>query len=180
MNTRRLTLLSILLALSVVLNIVERVLMQGITALAGPLLAPLLGVGGLRIGLANIVVLLILYTYGKKDSFVVLILRVILVGLLYTGISSVPFYTSLVGGLLAFTMMNIFKLLPGFSIISVSIMGAIGHVVGQMFVAFLFFDYYIAAYFPLMLLLSLPSGFIIGKLTIKLLAILKPLIVSEV
>lgn len=175
MKTKRLTLLSVLLALSVVLNIVERVVMQGITALAGPFLAPLLGVGGLRIGLANIVVLLILYTYGKKDSLTVLLLRVLLVGLLYSGLASIPFYTSLVGGLLAYSIMVLVKSFNTFSIIGISILGAVGHVIGQILVAIVFFDYYIAAYFPLMLLLSLPSGFIVGKLTISLLKILKPL-----
>ncbi len=179
METKRLTLLAVLLALSVIINIVERVVMLGITSLLGPFFAPLLGAGGLRIGLANIVVLLVLYTYGTRDAFAILFMRVFLVGLLYTALFSVPFFTSLVGGAIAFTLMVLFKSLKGFSLISVSIMGAVGHVMGQMIVAVTIFGFFVIAYFPLMVLISIPAGFVVGKITIRMIEILKPITVKE-
>ncbi len=177
MQTRRLTMLAILLAVSVVLNIVERTTMQALTQPFALVLGPIIGAGGIRLGLANVVVLLVLYTYGMRDSFSLLMFRIIIVGQLAIGLFSIPFFTSLVGGLIAFTLMILFKKLKGFSIISVSIMGAIGHVIGQILVAVIVFGLIeILVYFPLMLLISIPAGIFTGKLTEKLLTYLTPVI----
>ena len=177
MQTRRLTMLSILLAVSVVLNIVERTTMQALTQPFAIILGPILGAGGIRIGLANVVVLIVLYTYGLRDSFSLLMFRILIVGQLAIGLFSIPFFTSLIGGLVAFTLMILFKNLKGFSIISVSIMGAVGHVIGQILVAVVVFGLIeILVYFPFMLMFSIPAGIFTGKLTEKLLDYLKPVI----
>lgn len=78
---KKFTRLSILLALSVALNILE-------TAL--PLFET--NIPGLRLGLANIVTLFIIYQYDLKDAFYVGILRVFLVGILRTGLFSTTFF----------------------------------------------------------------------------------------
>ena len=175
MQTRRLTFLAILLAVSVVLNIVERVTMQALTQPFALLLGPVIGAGGIRIGLANVVVMTVLYTYGLRDSFALLMLRIILVGQLAVGLFSIAFFTSLVGGIVGFFLMVIFKSMRGFSLISVSIMGAVGHVFGQIFVGVIVFALIeIVFYLPFMLMIALPAGVFTGKLTMKLLDILKP------
>ncbi len=174
METKRLTLLSILLALSIVINLVERIVMQTITG-SIPFLLPLLGAGGLRIGLANTVVLLVLYTYNTKDAFALLFIRVFIVALATGTLLAVPFYTGLIGGLFAFTMMMTFKKLKVFSLMSVSVMGAIGHVIGQIAVAMFIVDVSVIFYFPFIFLFSIPAGFLVGSITIKLIGYLQPL-----
>lgn len=174
MQTKRLTMLAILLAASVVLNIVERTTMAALTQPFVAILGPVVGAGGIRIGLANVVILLILYTYGTKDAFALLIFRIIIVGQLAIGLFSVPFFTSLVGGLISFTLMILFKKLQGFSLISVSIVGAVGHVLGQIIVAMVLFGLPILFYLPAMILISIPAGIFTGKLAERLLINLKP------
>ena len=69
MNTKRLVTLSIFLSISIVLSIVESFL-------------PVIPIVGAKLGLANIMTLVILSLYGEKDAFVVVILRVLLVSIL--------------------------------------------------------------------------------------------------
>jgi heptaprenyl diphosphate synthase len=177
MQTRRLTFLAVLLAASVVLNIVERVTMQALTQPIAIILGPVVGAGGIRIGLANIVVMLILYNFSTKDAFILLLLRIIIVGQLAIGLFSLPFWTSLMGGVTGFFLMSIIKSFKGFSVISVSIMGAIGHVFGQIFIAVIFFELIeIVVYIPFMLMLSVPAGIFTGRITMKLNTILKPML----
>src|SRR5574344_1970602 len=82
METKRIMRLSMLLALSVVLNIIENII-------------PLFNgtVPGVKLGLANIVILFVLFKY----AFFLTIVRVFLVGMLNTGIFSIAFWFSLVG-----------------------------------------------------------------------------------
>jgi len=162
MQTKKMILIAILLGVGIVVNIVERLAIQGFT-----------GVPFIRLGLANIVVLLVLYSYGMKDAFAVLILRVLIVAMLTTGPGSPTFFLSLSGGLVAFTMMLTFKNLPGFSIISVSVMGAVGHAVGQILMAmFILSTQEIVYYLPLLIIMSVPTGIFVGLVTKRLLLIL--------
>ncbi len=158
MQTKRLVFLAIMLGVSVVLNIVERTAIQGFT-----------GLPMVRLGLANIVVLILLYTYGIKDAFGVLIIRIILVGFV-TGLFSPAFFLSLAGGMVAFSLMTLFKKLPGFTIISVSIMGSLGHAVGQIFMAvFLLNTEEIIFILPILIAISIPTGIFTGMVARKLL-----------
>src|SRR5574344_1024195 len=108
MKTKDFTRLSLLLALSVVLNLIESVIpiFNGI-------------IPGLKIGLANIVVLFVLYEYSFKDALYISILRVFLVGILRTGLFSISFYFSLGGAILSTIMMFIFKRFTKLSIIGI-------------------------------------------------------------
>ena len=160
MRTKRLTLLAILLAVSIVLSIVESFI-------------PVI-VWGAKLGLANVVTLIIMYIYGEKDAFLVLILRIILVGLLRGTIFNVTFYLSLSGGMVAYLMMLLFFKLKRFSIISVSIMGAFGHSVGQIVMAiFIIERRELIFYFPYILLFSIATGVFTGMIAIRSLKIVK-------
>ncbi len=163
-RTRKLVLLAILLSVSIVVNVVERFALQGVT-----------GMPWMRLGLANIVVLLVLYTYGVKDGFAIMALRILLVAMLTTGIGSVGFLLSVGGGSIAFIMMVIFRFLPGFSLVSVSVMGALGHATGQimMAIALLATDEIIYT-LPLLMIMSVPTGIFVGIVTQRLLTVLGP------
>lgn len=160
MKTKRLTLLAVMLATSIVLSIVESFI---------PVFIP-----GVKIGLANVVTLIIFYIYGDRDALLILVLRIFLVGTLAGTIGSPGFFLSLSGGMTAYLMMFTFKHLKVFSIIGVSIMGAFGHSVGQIAMAiFLIERTELIFYLPWILVLSVATGVITGMVSQRSLAIVK-------
>ena len=161
MKTKRIVNLSIFLSMSIVLSIVESFL-------------PVLPVVGAKLGLANIITLVILSLYGERDAFVVVILRVILVGLLRGSLGNVGFFLSLGGALAAYSMMVLFLRLKVFSIISVSVMGSLGHSVGQITVAIIILSTKeLIYYFPLLFLVAIPTGIFTGSVAKKFIDITK-------
>lgn len=153
MQTRKLTMLSILLAMSIVVSIVESLLI--------PLLS--FSIPGAKLGLANIVTIVIMYHYSEKDAFTILILRIILVGILRASIFQYPFWLSLSGGMLSFILMYVFKRLNVFNKVSVSVMGSVGHATGQILMAILLLDTAeLGFYLPILFLISIPTGIFVG------------------
>ena len=151
---KKFTRLSMLLALTVALNIIETSL-------------PLLNgyIPGLRLGLANIVTLFILYQFGFKDALYVGILRVFLVGILRTGIFSTTFFFSLTGVLLSIIFMYLAKRFLNLSIIGVSIIGSIAHSTGQILASIFILQMDAMIYYlPWLLLFSIPTGILVGIL----------------
>ena len=149
MNTKRLVSLSIFLSMSIVLSIVESFI-------------PAFSVPGAKLGLANIMTLVILNIYGERDAFLVVTLRILLVGLI-RGMIFPTFWFSLAGGLLAYIMMVIFKRFKVFSIVSVSVMGSLGHSAGQIIMAILVLSTpQLAYYFPVLFLIAIPTGIFTG------------------
>ena len=151
---KKFTRLSMLLALSVALNIIETSL-------------PLLNgyIPGLRLGLANIVTLFILYQFGLKDALYIGILRVFLVGILRTGIFSTTFFFSLTGVLLSILFMYLAKRFFNLSIIGVSIIGSIAHSTGQVLASIFILQMSSMIYYlPWLLLFSIPTGILVGIL----------------
>ncbi len=160
MKTKRLTTLSIMLAVSIVLAIVESMI-------------PAIPIPGVKLGLANVVTLILMYRYGHKDAFTVLILRIILVGLLRGNIFNVTFYLSFAGGMSAYLMMFIFNKVKVFSIVGVSIMGAFGHSVGQIIMAIILLETTeLIFYFPYILVLSVITGVVTGIIARRSLTII--------
>lgn len=151
------TRLTILLSLSVVLNIIESFI---------PLFSGIMP--GFKLGLANIVTLFIVYEYGLKNALYVGILRVFLVGLLRTGLFNTHFIFSLSGCVLSIIMMFLAKKI-NLSIIGVSITGAIFHSIGQVLIAIILLNSSIIYYLPWLLLFSIPTGIIIGLICKQLL-----------
>ncbi len=88
------------------------------------------GVPGIRLGLANSVVLSALYIMPKKDAFLISIIRIILAGLTFNGVSAMLF--SLAGGLFSFAVMAVCQKSKKFSVIGVSAAGGIAHNAGQL------------------------------------------------
>lgn len=147
--------LAMLLSISIILNILESFI-------------PIFNFPGLRIGLANIITLLVLYTYGFKDAIYIALLRVLLVGILRTGLFSITFYFSLFGTILSLITMGIIKKTK-LSIIGVSIVGAIMHNVGQIIASFIFINTNMIYYLPLLIITSIITGTIIGLISKQLL-----------
>lgn len=152
MSLRKLTQLSMLLALSVVLNIFESMI-------------PILGniIPGCKLGLANVVVLFAVFMYRFKDAMFLSIMRVLIVGILRTGLLNIVFFFSLGGAILSTIMMCLAHRFTKLSVIGVSIVGAVSHSVGQIIVAVIgLHTSNLIFYLPYLLLLSVPTGILVG------------------
>ncbi|MGN1115084.1 MAG: Gx transporter family protein [Candidatus Ornithomonoglobus sp.] len=150
MNTKRLTTISMLTALSLIIFIIEAQL---------PPLAP---IPGIKLGLANVITLITLEWFGRKDAFAVLVLRIVL-GCIFAG-TMMSFMYSLAGGLLCFAVMSLaMKLFKGSKIWVISVFGAISHNIGQIIVAVLITStWQIAAYLPILLVSAVITGMFTG------------------
>jgi heptaprenyl diphosphate synthase len=163
MELRKLTRLSMLLAFAVVLNLFESII-------------PILGniIPGARLGLANVVILFAIYLYGFKEAIFLSIMRVIVVGILATGLFNVVFFFSLGGGILSVIIMYLTHKFTKLSIVKVSIIGSLFHSIGQIIVAIIFLNSFdIVFYLPYLLILSIPTGAIIGMISKQVICFFK-------
>lgn len=120
------------------------------------------GVPGMKLGLANLAVVVVLYLYGWREALIVNILRITLTGFLFGNLFSILF--SLSGALVSFVCMLSAKKL-GLSLYGVSIAGGVSHNVGQLLAAaFIVQTVKIGYYAPILLIAGLVTGFVIGVL----------------
>ena len=124
LRTKRITFLALFASLTLLLSYVEMLLPPIFTAIPG-----------IKMGLPNIVIILILYRFGIAEATVVSAVRLLTVTLLFG--NPMMFCYSLAGAALSLTVMAILKKLDFISIVGVSVAGAIMHNVGQMIVAIL-------------------------------------------
>lgn len=159
MSTNKIAKLSMLLAISVVLSLIESII---------PFFNGM--VPGIKLGLANIVIVYAIYKYDFKDALYISILRVFLVGILRTGLFSITFFFSLIGALLSLSVMYLFKKYTKLSTIGISVIGAIFHSLGQTIVAIIFLsNINIIYYLPILLISSVITGVLVGMISNKLL-----------
>ena len=118
---KKTALLGMLVALAFVLSYIET-------------LIPInLGIPGAKLGLANLVVMVALYTLGTKEAFALSMVRILLTGLTFSSMAAMLY--SFAGGLLSFAVMYLVKRSKLFSAAGVSVLGGISHNAGQIFVA---------------------------------------------
>lgn len=119
------------------------------------------GVPGIKLGLANLVVLLVLYTMNARAALLVSVLRILLAGFLFGNPFSILY--SLSGGLLSFLVMWLLKRSGRLGCISVSVAGGICHNIGQLLLAAVIVEnYHIFYYIPVLLLAGLLTGLLVG------------------
>lgn len=129
------------------------------------------GVPGMKLGLANLAVVLTLYLYGVKEAFLLNFMRVLLAGFLFGNLYMILY--SLAGALVSFLFMVIFKKAGWFSIIGISMAGGVFHNVGQVLVAMWVVDTLAVLYYlPPLLIAGVITGGIIGYIT----TVIKPYI----
>lgn len=157
MKTKSITTISILTAISVVISIIESYF-----TFIGNI------VPGLKLGLANIVVIFALYKYNFKTAIGVSLVRVLIVALIRTGFG-LNFFFSLVGAMFSVLSMSLVKR-THLSVIGVSIIGSVSHSIGQVLVGIIMLDNYnVIYYLPYLLLFSIPTGILIGLMSKKIL-----------
>lgn len=161
MNTKKIVFMAIMLSIAIVVSIVESMI-------------PLFWVPGAKLGLANVVTLVVLYLYGKKDALLLLILRILLVGLLKGSFLMPGFFLSVSGGLVAYMFMITFMQMRVFSIVGVSVTGALGHSIGQILMAIVLLSTpQLFYYFPIIFFISIPTGIFTGYVSMMFLDISK-------
>lgn len=121
------------------------------------------GIPGVKLGLANLVIVVALYLLPAHQVFFIQIARIVLVSFLFGNLSMMLY--SLAGGLLSFLVMSLLKKAGGFSVIGVSIAGGVTHNIGQLIVAILVVQNMKIAYYASVLMIAgLITGGLIGML----------------
>ena len=125
---------------------------------------PSIGIPGVKLGLANIVILIILYEIGIVEAIIVDLSRVLLVGLLRGTIASMGFLMSLTGAVMSLGIMILFFLLvKKLSIIANSVVGSLFHVMGQILIAIIFLGSgYVLFYLPIIGISAIITGVLVG------------------
>lgn len=122
------------------------------------------GIPGIKLGIANLVIIVALYYLGPKYAFTVNLVRVLIAGLLFTGFFGAAY--SLAGALLSFAVMIFLKRTKLFSVVGISMAGGVAHNLGQLLVAaFLIANTKIFLYFPVLIFSGMISGAAIGVLS---------------
>lgn len=154
---RKALLISVFLSLSIILQIAESFIFI-------PLFLP-----GIKLGLANIVTIIVLYVYGIKEAAKIGVMRIFLAGILRNGLG-INFLFSLTGILFSLTVSSFLKRTGKFSIMGVSIAGANFHMIGQIVVASAVYrtNLLYVSYLPYMLLISLFTGMLTGYFAEKI------------
>lgn len=123
-----------------------------------------IGIPGVKLGLANLIIVWALYTLGSREALTVNVMRILLVGFLFGNLSMMLY--SLAGALLSFLCMYLARKSGMFSVIGVSVIGGIAHNIGQLTAAMLVLETVSLVYYgPVLLLSGLATGFLIGIIT---------------
>ena len=147
--------LGFLLALSMILSYIESILPLSI------------GIPGIKLGLPNLIVVILLYLYGEKEALIVNVLRIVLTGFMFGNLFAILY--ALAGALFSFTVMLFMKKSNIFSIAGVSIGGGVFHNIGQLIVAMFVVETYAPVfYLPVLLAAGVATGFIIGLISMRL------------
>ena len=91
------------------------------------------GIPGVKLGLANLVIVIALYKMKLTEVYLLSVVRVLLSGFIFGNYFSIIY--SLAGGLLSLTVMALLKKNKGFSVMGISVAGGVFHNVGQLIVA---------------------------------------------
>lgn len=176
-NTKKFITVAVLISLGVVLSLFDRLISQGILSLLPgfAMIAP-----NFKLGLANIIILLLLYNYGAGCTLLGVTLKVLILALFNPNGAPMSFGGSYLS---FFVMYLLFKLTKNIKyIIFVSAVGGFAHSLGQIIFGFLWYglidiknlilqgevNYDILIYSPAMLILGLITGVLIGLIAMQL------------
>lgn len=123
-----------------------------------------LGIPGVKLGLANLVIVIVLYKMGTKEAYILSVVRVVLAGFLFGNLFSILY--SLTGGLLSLSVMIVLKKSGKFSLIGISGAGGVFHNIGQLVMAAVVLESLSVVYYlPVLLFSGMLTGILIGILS---------------
>ena len=159
-SVKKLAICGVLSALALVLGYLEH-------------LVPLpIGIYGIKLGLANLAVIVPLYLVGAPAAIAINTVRILLSSLLFG--NTVSLWYSLAGAALSLLVMAVLKRTDLFSKVGVSIAGAVMHNVGQVITAVLVLRTAEIGYYLVVLLFTgILSGIFVGILGASLIKYVK-------
>ena len=120
-----------------------------------------IGIPGVKLGLANLVIVVAMYKMNKKQVYLLSVTRVVLAGFMFGNLFSIVY--SLAGSLLSLAVMYGLKRKEAFSIMGISMAGGVFHNIGQLIVAMIVLESLNLVYYASVLLISgLITGIVIG------------------
>jgi heptaprenyl diphosphate synthase len=133
---------------------------------------------GVKLGIANLVTMLMIYIYSWKEAAAVSVVRIFVIGFLFGNLFSIAY--SLAGGAISLLVMLLIKRIPGFSISGCSIAGGVAHNIGQLLVAMVLVDSFSLMYYlPILLISGAVTGLVVGLVAAQVLVRIRPLLVRE-
>ena len=148
-DTRKLTRLALMATFALILSYLESKI------------PPLVAIPGVKVGLANIVVIFALYKMGLKEAIIVSAIRIFIVAMLFG--SPVSMLYSLAGAVLSLAVMFLLKKFTPLGKVAVSVSGGVMHNVGQIAVASIILDTNVVVYYlPFLILSGTIAGIAVG------------------
>lgn len=147
MKAKRVTVMAMCIALAMILSYVESQI-------------PSPGIPGVKLGLANLVVVFALYRLGWKEAAGISLLRVFLVSLLFGHAASLAYSAS--GAALSLVGMILLKRTDKLSCVAVSVIGGVLHNAGQILMAWALMGANVVWYLPVLVLSGTVAGVAIG------------------
>ena len=115
------------------------------------------GIPGVKLGLANLVIVIALYKMKLTEVYLLSVVRVLLSGFIFGNYFSI-----------------IYSLAGGFSVMGISVAGGVFHNVGQLIVAMLVVETFsVGYYFSVLLVAGLITGLVIGIVSAEMLKRIK-------
>lgn len=158
MDMRRTAELGLFLALALILSYVESLIPFSF------------GIPGMKLGLPNLIVLLLLYDEtgnGAREALLVNILRIVLSGFLFSNLYAILY--ALAGAVFSFAAMCVGRRMKRFSMMGVSILGGVFHNIGQILVAMTVVETFAVAYYaPFLIVAGTVTGALLGLVGMEL------------
>ena len=148
-NIRKLTCLALTISFAMILSYIEA------------RIPAFVAIPGVKVGLANIAVIFILYKMGPKEAAIVSGLRILLISILFGNVESLFF--SLMGAAFSLAVMLLLKYLTPLSEVVVSVSGGVMHNVGQIVAAMILLQTNVVTYYlPFLVLSGTIAGVVVG------------------
>lgn len=149
--TKKIAVTALFAAFAVILGYVETFL-------------PVVGIPGIKLGLANLSIVLALYILGNREAVLINLVRILLVGFMFGNMFAIVY--SLAGAGFSYIIMIGAKKIK-LSMITVAILGGVFHNLGQIIVAGLVVETYsVVAYVPVLIISGIITGMLIGILAV--------------
>ena len=149
MKTKKIAVLALAIALAMILSFVESQI------------PAFVAIPGVKVGLANIAVVFVLYKLGWKEAVLISLVRVFMVSVLFG--TAVSLFYSVAGAVLSLTGMVLLKKTGLFSTVAVSVTGGVLHNIGQILMACLLLETNVIVYYlPFLILSGVIAGVVIG------------------
>lgn len=155
MKVQKMCLIAMLMAMAIAIAVLESFI-------------PSFSIPGIKLGFANIIILVTLYEFGIIEALLVNLGRVFVASLVRGTIFQMGFFMSLTGAICSMLIMWLLvKVAKKLTPIAVSVVGAVFHIAGQFVIAVIFLENFnILYYAPILLLISVGTGIVVGIVTI--------------